>query len=314
MAFLKKQLFLSLLICFYLPICAQYSLKATLLGHSAPVNGLEITADGKKVISCSKDQSIRLWDIDKATQINAITNLPSSIKKIALNIDGTKFYATGYSAVFCYDFLKFKKIKSYKVHTAFVESISISNNLIATTSWRDNSVMIWKSNFKKQTVVKETIWADCNVFTKDGKILITGDHENLIKLWDVYTGELITKLAGHTDWVYSLKLSDDNNLLYSGGFDGTVRVWDLKTQKNITTLKEHKDGIVCIDLSKDGKYLVSAGMDKSIIVWDLQEKKVAYTINDAHDSSILDIKFLEGSKKIISAGSDNKIKIWELTQ
>ncbi len=314
MPFLNKKIALYFILFYSISVQAQYVLKSTLLGHSAPVNGIEISPDGSKLISCSKDQSIRLWDIDKATQINAITNLPSSIKKIVLNTEGTKFYATGYSAVFCYDFLKFKKIKSYKVHTAFVESISISNSLIATTSWRDNSVMIWKSNFKKQTLVKETVWADCNLFTSDGKILVTGDHENLIKLWDVYTGELITKLAGHTDWVYSLKLSADNNFLYSGGFDGTVRIWDLKTQKNTTTLKEHKDGIVTIDLSKDGKYLASAGMDKSIIVWDLQEKKVAYTINDAHDSSILEIKFLEGSKKIISAGSDNKIKIWELAQ
>jgi WD40 repeat protein len=293
---------------------SQYNLSATLLGHTAPVNGIDISSDGKFLLSCSKDQSIRLWDLTKQEQLKVISSLPSSIKKVVLNPEGTKFYATGYNKVFYCDLQKFKVEKSYKAHAAFIESVSIQNDLLATTSWRDKSILIWKRDgFKKQLAMKDSVWTDCSTFSKDGKILITGDHANLIKLWDVNSGELITKFAGHTDWIYDLALSNDSKFLYSGSFDGSVRIWEMASQKNIGTLKEHTGGIVSIDLSKDGKYLVSAGVDKSILVWDTQERKVVHRIPEAHDGTILDVRFMNGVDKIISAGSDNKIKIWQLT-
>ena len=85
-------------------------------------------------------------------------------------------------------------------------------------------------------------------------------------------------------------------------------------EKNIGALKEHKGGVVAIDLSKDGQYLVSGGEDKSILVWDVLERKVVHRITDAHDGTIMDVRFVNGISNIISAGSDNKIKIWKLTE
>ena len=312
MYFLKSRIIFFLLLLPFLSL-AQYQVSATLLGHTAPVNGVDISMDGKLLLSCSKDQSIRLWDLTKNEQLKVIPSLPSSIKKVVLNPEGTKFYATGYNKIYYCDLQKFMIEKSYKAHAAFIESVSIRNDYVATTSWRDKSIIIWKRDgFKKLLAMKDSVWTDCSTFSNDGKILITGDHANLIKMWDVFSGELIAKFAGHTDWIYDLALSNDGKFLYSGSFDGSIRIWEMASQKNIGTLKEHTGGIVAIDLSKDGKYVVSAGVDKSILVWDTQEKKVVHRIPEAHEGTILDVRFMDGISKIISAGSDNKIKIWQL--
>jgi WD40 repeat protein len=162
--------------------------------------------------------------------------------------------------------------------------------------------------------MNDSIWNDCSVFSSDGKILFTGDHANLIKLWDVFSGELITKFSGHTDWVYDLALSPDNKFLYSAGFDGLVKVWNLQTQKNVLTFNESKGGLVAIDLSKDGKYLCTGGMDKSLLIFDLETGKLFQKIENAHDGTILDIKFSNIGNTVISAGVDGKIKTWTLKQ
>jgi WD40 repeat protein len=150
--------------------------------------------------------------------------------------------------------------------------------------------------------------------SKDGKILFTGDHANLIKLWDVFSGELITKFSGHTDWVYDLVLSPDNKLLYSAGFDGVVKVWNLQTQKNILNFNESGSGLVALDISSDGKFLCAGGMDKALYVFDLEAGKLFQKIENAHDSAILDIKFSSICNTLISAGVDGKIKTWVLKQ
>ena len=46
-----------------------------------------------------------------------------------------------------------------------------------------------------------------------------------IRLWDLATGELITQLKGHRDWVQSLAFSPDGSVLASGGFDRVINLW-----------------------------------------------------------------------------------------
>lgn len=314
MSFLNTR-FLILFFLFPVISFSQYYLDATLIGHSAPINGIDISNDGKLLISCSKDQSIRLWDLVQNEQLKVISGLPSSIKKVTIIPEGTKFYAAGYGKIFFCDLKKFKVEKSFKAHSAFIESISIYNDIIATTSWRDKSVLIWKRNsFKKLIAMNDSVWTDCSIFAQNGEILITGNHLNLIKLWDVNSGELKANFAGHSDWIYDLALSNDGKFLYSGSFDSSIRIWELSSQKNTGTLKEHKGGVVAIDLSIDGQYLVSGGEDKSIIVWDILDMKVVHRITDAHDGTIMDVRFVNGISEIISAGADSKIKIWKLKQ
>ena len=314
MSFLRSFLCINFLVLSF-QLFGQYELGATLLGHTAAVNGLEVFSDGKKLISCSKDQSIRIWDLTTNSQLKAILDLPSSIKKVELTSDESFFYAGGYEFVLYGNVEKFKIEKSHKAHSSFVESIAISNDLIATTSWREKTTMLWKKKgFKKAISMNDSIWNDCSVFSNDGKILFTGDHANLIKLWDVFSGELITKFSGHTDWVYDLALSPDNKLLYSAGFDGVVKVWNLQTQKNILNFNESKSGLVAIDISSDGKFLCTGGMDKSLYVYDLEEGKLFQKIENAHEGTILDIKFSSIRNTLISAGVDGKIKTWILRQ
>lgn len=293
----------------------QFELSATLLGHTAAVNGLEVFSDGRRLISCSKDQSIRIWDLSTSSQIKAILDLPSSIKKVELTSEEGFFYAGGYELVLYGNVEKFKIEKSHKAHSSFVESIAISNDLIATTSWRDKTSILWKKKgFKKSISMNDSIWNDCSLFSNDGKILFTGDHANLIKLWDVFSGELITKFSGHTDWVYDLALSPDNKTLYSAGFDGLVKVWNLQTQKNVQTFNDSKGGLVALDISKDGKFLCAGGMDKALLIYDLDSGKLLQKIENAHEGTILDIKFSSVQNTILSAGVDGKIKVWTLKQ
>jgi len=311
----KNYIILSIFLINLTFITAQDSLVASLIGHSGAINSIDISPDNKFLISGSKDETIRLWDLTNNSNTKTISNFNYSVKRVKFNLKGDKFLAASFKVFSEYDFLKFKKIRTKKnSHTTFLETCIYSPNeeYIATSSWRDKTLIIWKaSSLKKQIETPEVTWVDNAIFNKTSTLLISGGHDNIIKLWDVNTGGLIKQFAGHDDWVYDICLSVDEKYIYSASLDKTIKVWDISSGKLIATLKGHSDGVVSLDISKDGKYLVSAGLGKEIIIWDLRTKTAIKSF-PAHDLTIMDVKFGANANTIYSASMDKTIKIWKL--
>ena len=67
-------------------------------------------------------------------------------------------------------------------------------------------------------------------FSPDGRLAARG-HGQVIKVWEVATGQERWELVGHTAAVKSVQFSPDGRSLISGGSDGAARLWNLQTGK-----------------------------------------------------------------------------------
>jgi WD40 repeat protein len=295
------------------PLFAQQPI-ALFTGHEGPVNCIDLSPDGKTLISGSKDETIRVWNLENKTLLKALSTEGSSVKKVDFNSTGSRFVASLYLRIAEFDSKTFKSSASGEIHTAFVETsiFSPDDKTILTSSWRDNTLSIYKAGtFKKVIAFPESIWVDNAIFNKLGSIVYSGGHDDKIKCWDVKSGQMTRSFSGHDDWVYDVCLSPDESLLYSGSFDKTIRVWEIATGKNLATLKGHAGGIVCIDISSDGKYLASAGADMFVILWDLEARKELRRFK-AHEGTIMDLKFSRDGKTLYSCSFDKTIKAWDV--
>jgi WD40 repeat protein len=144
-------------------------------------------------------------------------------------------------------------------------------------------------------------------FSRDGKILASGESDGAIKLWDAAAKkELDVKIEGHRKGVTSLAFDPEGTMLVSGSEDGTIRLWDLKTGKDTAALAGHSRPVTFIAFGADGKTPLSCSAgDGTLRVWDVAGEKERHVIKDITACHLS----LDG-KRLVAAGPHG-LAIWE---
>src|SRR5262245_3334897 len=103
-------------------------------------------------------------------------------------------------------------------------------------------------------------------FTRDGKTLISGSGDRLVRLWEPATGKERRRLEGHTDAGLSLALAPDGKRLASGSADCTVRFWDLAgAGKELRVIQGHRRDVSSLSFSPDGTQFASADANRALV-------------------------------------------------
>jgi len=113
---------------------------------------------------------------------------------------------------------------------------------------------------------------ECMDYSADGRRLVTGGGDGLVKVWDPETGRLERQMKGHSGGVIGVHFTPDQRRLISQGGDGAVRLWDPATGKELLTLTDPLFENVWawfVTVSPDGRKIFSAPADKKeIIIWE----------------------------------------------
>ena len=99
------------------------------------------------------------------------------------------------------------------------------------------------------------------VFSPDSMYILSASKDNVIRIWDVATGECEAELKGHSDWVHSAVFSPDGMHIVSASEDKTVWIWNVATGECEAELKGHSDSVTSAVFSPDGMHIVSASDD-----------------------------------------------------
>ena len=80
-------------------------------------------------------------------------------------------------------------------------------------------------------------------FSADASVLVSGEKQGDIAVWDMATGQLRQKLSGHLGAVNSVAFANDatDSRLASGGADGTGKLWNAKTGELLATFQMLRD-------------------------------------------------------------------------
>ncbi len=147
-------------------------------------------------------------------------------------------------------------------------------------------------------------------WSPDGRMLASPSEDNAITIWDVETGECLTKLLGHQDDVLSVAFDPSGRTLASGSADNTIKLWDLTGSKILHTLKGHNGAVTCVIYIPEIMALASGSYDGTIKLWDAEKGDCLRTL-EGIVNSINSIAIDPSGFVLASAGLGEAIEMWQ---
>jgi WD40 repeat protein len=298
-------------------------------GHTGWINRLELSADGKLILSASRDRTIKIWELATGKEVQTFKDNPTNTWA-AVFIEGDRIAgSTG----------QWNKEKK---------------------AW-EGEIRIWDLAGKKVNSFKgHNQEIRCLAVSKDGKFLASGSEDHSIIVWDLATGKDIRTIKAHQGNVYGLAFSPDGKSLASAGEDKAVRVWDLTGKQVVKTPdpvkkdepkkdepkkdepkkdepKKKKDGgpkakdsppppekldtpiqefkgpgrdFTCVAFSPDGKNLAAGNLEGLVKVWDLAGNKEIAELKTTE--GVLSIAFSRDGSKIAAGSWDWAIRVYDV--
>jgi len=149
------------------------------------------------------------------------------------------------------------------------------------------------------------------VFSPDGRRIVSGGGDRVVKVWDVGTGSEIITLRGHEAAVCAVTVSPDGKTIASAGFDGKIKLWDMESGAELLTLTGHKGVIRALDFSPNGKTLASCGYDRTIRLWNIESGEQTSKLT-GHSQIVTWIDFSPDGNRLVSCSHDYTIKLWDV--
>lgn len=312
-------------------------------GHTAWIQTVAFSADGRLVASGGGDGTIKLWDVASGQQVRTINarkgvKIDPSERRKLLNSKDQAVYL-------------FESIDGGVANAIHTLAFSPDGLILASGS-TDKTVKLWDSatgTMRKEIQHSERVWLVA--FSRDGSKLLTICEDDSRRYWDVASGtelkdaapatgefrlpwvgpdgeltarysedkrtiELLDSsgvvrrvLEGHQAGVRRAVFSPDGATLASGGWDKTVRLWDVKGSKEPRVLTGSSSFVSSLAFSPDGELLAGVGGDLRIHLWEVRSGK--HRAFGSYTSYVQPHAFGLGDSLLV-ASSDNLLHFWNM--
>jgi uncharacterized protein with WD repeat len=197
-----------------------------------PVNSVGFSKDGKRVVSGSWDNTVRIWDATTGAQLHELKGHTNWVKSVGFSPDGERVVSgSADKTVRIWDAESGAQLHELRGHSRSVNSVG---------------------------------------FSSDGKRVVSGSRDNTVRIWDATTGAQLHELTGHSSLVYSVGFSPDGKRVVSGSADSTVRIWNAESGTQLHELTGHSSSVFSVDFSPDGKRVVSGSRDNTAVrIWNI---------------------------------------------
>ena len=246
--------------------------------HSKNVTAARFSTDGKKIITSSTDNTVKIWRVLTGTLLADLKGHTDEVMNVSFSDDGKLA-------------LTVSKDKTAKVWNA------------------DNGILI--------TTIIEKYALSLGCFSPNGKTIVTvPDYPEItlgkgsMKAWDAQTGRLLFEFKKHKNEITDILFIENGDKLLSASYDATAIIWNAATGKPINELKGHDGGIMDIAISPDGKTILTASSDFTAKLWDAKTYQSLLTL-EGYTYAAINSEFSADGQKILTASDGAYVRLWD---
>ena len=246
-------------------------IKNSIAGHEGAISAALFIGDKNKVLSCSWDNTTRLWD-SRGNEEPIILKHGSEVKALAVSPDQGKGAAgsrDGEVKVFSLNTLKsMRNLQAHRTDITGLAFLKEGSKLV--TSSLDGECKIWDmSSYEVELQVTQNQGNIRAITTNtDSSKLVLGLRSGKILSIDLEKPTKIHELIGHSDLVSALSIDSTGERLVTGSWDRTVRIWSLNSLKEISkgTLLS---GITAVQWDPKNEVVFSADFAGTVTSWSI---------------------------------------------
>ncbi|XP_041069922.1 striatin-3 isoform X5 [Carcharodon carcharias] len=210
----------------------------TLVAHTDAVWGLSFSGIKNRLLSCSADGTIRLWNPTEKSPCLSTYNVEGD-NGIPTSVD---FVGADPAHI----------LGSFNSGNTVIYDMQTSQPLVMLASQVDAASPL--ANQINRVVSHPTL-----------PVTITAHEDRHIKFFDNKTGKLIHAMVAHLDAVTSLAVDPNGIYLMSGSHDCSIRLWNLDSKTCVQEITAHRkkcdESIYDVAFHPSKAYIASAGAD-----------------------------------------------------
>lgn len=164
----------------------------------------------------------------------------------------------------------------------------------------------------KKTITRFKGTAYGGSFRKDGKLLVAGGSEGIVRVFDMSHRSLLRQF-NHVFKapVRVAKFSSDIEYILAGSDDYSLRRLNVSTEKEDCRFDGHSDYVrAALEMPSSATTWVTGSYDRTVKAWDTRSRECVLTMD--HGDPIEAILALPTGGLVFSAGGDC-VKVWDIT-
>jgi WD40 repeat protein len=277
---------------------------AVLRGHAGVVTSIAYSDDGLRLVSGSRDKTIRVWDTKNGNRLACLTGHESEVTSLAFSPNGRHFASASNDKSICiWDIDTSYLVARWRGHSESVTCVAYSpdGKRIASGS-NDGTVRLWDAEIAMEC--RRIQWNERLIrgvtFSPDGNRLASCTTDRVC-IWDCATGAPIVQFDASE--AYYVTWTPDGRWITAG-----PHVWNALTGERELTFQHHEYEVFCSACSPDGRWVASGSLE-TVRVWDRVTGEEAACFR-GHEQLIYCLAWCPNGKYISSGSEDGTVRIW----
>ena len=165
------------------------ALLMTLNGHTDHINSVAFSSDGTRIVSGSRDKSVRVWDASTGALLMTLNGHTAYVKSVAFSSNGTRIVSGSWDkSVRIWDASTGALLMTLNGHTDYINSVAFSSDGTRIVSGsEDKSVRVWDMTQEKNRAFVNSVVSDgTRVLScpEDGSVLVSDVSIECPPVWD----------------------------------------------------------------------------------------------------------------------------------
>ena len=278
--------------------------------HRGEVYGIELSSDGDRALTWSRDRTARVWRTDTGDLLLILAHR-QPVATAAWSPDGRRIATGAGRQAVIWDSEDGAALSLLSGHTGAVSAVAFSpDGRRLVSGSRDATARLWDVGSGKPMAVLagHTDRVYRPLFSPDGTRVITASRDGTARIWDAATGEPLLVLSGHRAQVDTAVFSSDGDLALTSSHDLTARLWDARTGGLRAVLQGHGAQLLDARFSPDGRRIATASNDRTARIWDTAGRELL--VLSGHAALVRSARFARDGTRVITFSDDRSLRIW----